>query len=214
MVKRAKVIWQGFLSISLWLASIGLMLASSGIDGAYIAKLMPPHFEWLGLVLNTVSDIASEVMMYWYGRLQMDQSKVKQKKSRWVLIVVGLLTGYAWLFSWRQLLPPLRAIEERAATWLAPIMAAFVPISLAGIGYVQALLAGRIEKERAASEPKANPEPAEPVVEPQEPFQCDQCGRTFGSQAGLNAHARAHKQERSNGHGSEPQPEREKVNGQ
>jgi len=207
MTKRARTVWQGFLHISLWLASIGLMLASSGIDGAYLAKLMPTGWAWLGLVLNTVSDIASEVMMYWYGRLQMDASKIKQKKSRWILLVVALLVGYAWLFSWRQLLPPLVELEERAAIWLAPLMAAFVPISLAGIGYVQALLAGRIEKERAPSELKAETKPEPQPAELANPFQCPHCDRSFATRQALNAHKRVHKQAKSNGHSKQSQQE-------
>jgi len=140
-----KRFWNGFLRISLWLASIGLMIASSGVDGAYLAKLMPLGFGWLGLVLNTVSDVSSEIMMYWYGRLQMDASSAKRKGARWLLAVNGLLVGYAWLFSWRQLLPIVRQIEQGAAEWLAPLMAAFIPVALVGIGFAQALLAGRIE---------------------------------------------------------------------
>jgi len=145
-----KRFWNGFLRISLWLASIGLMIASSGVDGAYLAKLMPLGFGWLGLVLNTVSDVSSEIMMYWYGRLQMDASSAKRKGARWLLAVNGLLVGYAWLFSWRQLLPIVRQIEQGAAEWLAPLMAAFIPVALVGIGFAQALLAGRIETVKEA----------------------------------------------------------------
>jgi len=145
-----KHLWNGFLRISLWLASIGLMIASSGVDGAYLAKLMPLGFGWLGLVLNTVSDVSSEIMMYWYGRLQMDASSAKRKGARWLLAVNGLLVGYAWLFSWRQLLPIVRQIEQGAAEWLAPLMAAFIPVALVGIGFAQALLAGRIETVKEA----------------------------------------------------------------
>ena len=45
-------LWQKFLKVSLWVASIGLMVASSGLDGAYLAKLMPAGWGWLGLWLN------------------------------------------------------------------------------------------------------------------------------------------------------------------
>lgn len=208
MIKRVKSFWAQFLQMSLWGASIGLMLASSGIDGAYLTKLMPAGWAFLGLVLNTVSDIASEVMMYWYGRLQMDRSKPKRRNSRWVLLIVGIQVGYAWLFSWRQLLPPLRELEQQAAGWLSMVMAAFVPISLVGIGYVQALLAGRIEKE---SDEEAKEGQAEPTVELVDPFACPHCSRSFASQSALNAHSRVHKQNRSNGHRKEPEPEREKA---
>ena len=61
---RIERAWAAFLRVSLWLVSIGLMLASSGVDGAYLTKLMPAHWGWMGLVLNTTADIASEVIMY------------------------------------------------------------------------------------------------------------------------------------------------------
>lgn len=212
MTKQAKKLWAELLRVSLWLASIGLMLASSGIDGAYLAKLMPAGFAWLGLVLNTVSDVAAEVMMYWYGRLQQDASTAKRRRAKWILVIVALLTGYAWLFSWRQLLPPLRAIEQDAATWLAPLVAGFVPVSLAGIGYCMALLSGRIEKERDAErtterqQPRTErTEPAAATAELAEPFACPHCERTFSSQAAVNAHQREHKT--GNGH---REPEQEK----
>jgi len=149
--------------------------------------------------------------MYWYGRLQMDASSTKRKKARWILLPVALLVGYAWLFSWRQLLPPLMQLEEQAAVWLAPLMAAFVPVSLAGIGYVQALLAGKIEKERSESEPQTARKPAESAAKLAEPFACPHCDRSFSSQAGLNAHQSAHKRTRSNGHSKESEREREGV---
>ena len=49
--------WSWITRVSLWLVSIGLMLASSGIDGAYLARIMPAGADWLGYVLNTMSDI-------------------------------------------------------------------------------------------------------------------------------------------------------------
>jgi hypothetical protein len=104
---------------------------------------------WLGYVLNTVSDIATEILMYWYGRLTMDHSSTKRKRARWLLVVEIVLTGFAWLFGWRQLLPLVTAHEGAdAARWLAPLMAAFTPVALIGIGYAQSLLAGRIEKDK------------------------------------------------------------------
>ena len=56
--------WTWLLSSSLWIVMIGLMLASSGLDGKYIASWMSPGSEWLGYVLNTVSDVASVFVMY------------------------------------------------------------------------------------------------------------------------------------------------------
>jgi hypothetical protein len=146
------------------------------------------------LLLNTVADVAAEIMMYWYGRLQQDGSKAKRVRSRYVLAFVALLTGYAWLFGWRQLLPAIRELEGAAAVWLAPLVAGFVPVALAGAGYVQALLAGKIEKEPAASKVQAE---AEPTVSLALPFRCETCGAEFATQQGVNGHQRAHKR---NGH--------------
>jgi hypothetical protein len=168
MTQQAKAFWQGFLRISLWVASIGLMISSSGLDGAYLAKLMPPGWGLLGLVLNTVADVTSELGMYWYGRLQMDKSSTKRKKAKWLLAGQVILVGYAWLFSWRQLVPIIAQVDPDAP-WMAFIGAAFIPSALLVVGYVQALLAGRIENEKvdAAMESSAvqvEPEPAPVAV--------------------------------------------------
>lgn len=142
-------LWTVFLTASLWIVSMGLMLASAGIDGAYLEKLMPFGWGILGQVLNTMSDIASEIIMYWFGRLQMDASAAKRKRAKWLLLAEFVLVGFSWLFGWRQLLPILAQLEGKDAVWLAPIMAAFTPAALIAIGYVQALLAGRIEKSES-----------------------------------------------------------------
>ena len=155
-------LWQKFLKVSLWLASIGLMVASSGLDGAYLAKLMPEKWGLLGLVLNTVADITSELGMYWYGRLTMDKSLTKRKGAKWILVGQVILVGYAWLFGWRQLVPIVEKVDPNAP-WMAPVGAAFIPAALVVVGYIQSLLAGRIESEpkTTVSEPKA-----EPVAQP------------------------------------------------
>lgn len=145
-----KLFWNRLLQASLWLASIGLMIASSGLDGAYLAKLMPTGFAWLGLLLNTMTDLTSELGMYWYGRLQMDRSSTKQKRARWLLVGQIVLVGYAWLFSWRQLVPIIAKVDP-GAWWMAPIGAAFIPSALIVVGYTQALLAGRVEDVKATA---------------------------------------------------------------
>lgn len=128
---------------SLWLVSAGLMLASSGLDGAYMARFMAP--TWLGYVLNTISDISSEALMYYFGRLRLYPKNQKRYHLALLLLPVELLTAaYAWLFSWRQLLIVLPAVEGVATKWVAPIVAGFIPLLLAAIGLAQALLAGRI----------------------------------------------------------------------
>jgi len=195
MTKRAQRIWQRFLQASLWIASIGLMVASSGLDGAYLARLMPAGWAWLGLLLNTMADITSELGMYWYGRLQMDRSKRKQANSRWVLVGQVVLVGYAWLFGWRQLVPKVAEIDP-GAPWMAPIGAAFIPAALIVVGYIQSLLAGRIEAERVSAEPAATgadtaqSEPEPPPVERQPAKMADfrrVLGRMNGDRAALDA---------------------------
>jgi len=123
------------------------MGASAGIDGAYMAKLMPPV---LGYTLNAVSDISSEVLIFWYARLRQYPKNTKRYRMAWALLVGEvLLTFFAWLFGWRQLLPIVTMLEgPRAARWLAPVFAAFTPTLLITAGYAQALLAGRIEREK------------------------------------------------------------------
>jgi hypothetical protein len=137
-------IWYWLQRNSLWIMSIGLMAASSGIDGAYMAAWMPVNAAWLGYVLNTTSDVASEVLMYWFGRLQQERKNSKKwRLSRWILVAEILVVAFSWFFGWRQLLMVLPQIEGDATAWVAPISAAFVPLLLAATGYAQALLAGK-----------------------------------------------------------------------
>jgi len=163
MTKRFKGAWQWVLGASLWIVSAGLMLASSGLDGAYLSKLMPAGWGFLGLVLNTMTDIASEVGMYWYGRIQQDRSKAKRKRARWVLVGQVLLVGYAWLFSWRQLVPIMRQVDPEAANAMSMLAAGFIPLALVVVGYVQSLLAGRIDEEKD-DKPAETQQPV--VIEP------------------------------------------------
>ena len=200
-IKRAlKWLW----GASLWFVGFGLMLASSGIDGAYMAKLMP--WPWLGYVLNTVSDIGSEVLMYWFGRLrQYPKTTKRYKMASGLLIAEIILTSFAWLFGWRQLLPILTRIEgAQAAAWLAPVFAAFTPVSLVAVGYAQALLAGRIESE--ADQSKTVQEQKQAAVQElvtseksngHKKYACPYCGATanssgepFGTKQAVSAHLR------------------------
>jgi len=132
---------------SLWLVSAGLMFASSGLDGAYLTRLMPAHMFVLGYVLNTMADLASEIMMYWFGRLRLLRKDDKRARWSWAILAAeALLVAYAWFFSWRQLLLVLPAVESASdVRWVAPIAAGFIPLALVAVGYTQALLAGRIE---------------------------------------------------------------------
>jgi hypothetical protein len=181
---------------SLWCIGILLMLASSGLDGAYMARWQPEQMAWLGYVLNTVADCGGMLLSYWYGRLQMDRSVVKRRRSRVLLIGEGIAIAYSWFFSWRQLLIVLPAIEGGATAWVAPVTAGFVPLLLAAIGYTQALLAGRIESATAVSTATLVPEPvaldlsiAEHSDNGKAHF-CPYCDAEFGSTQAVSAHLR------------------------
>lgn len=183
---------------SLWLVSAGLMLASSGLDGIYMAKWMPDGVYWLGLVLNTMSDIGNMVLMYWYGRLRLSPRGSKRYRLAGALLPAELVAVlYSWFFSWRQLRAVLPAVEPEHWRWVAPLAAGFIPLLLAFVGYAQALLAGKLDGEPAQSKPQ----PAKPR------YICNDCGYVASTQQALNAHQRAHKPADN---GSKPAiPERE-----
>ena len=127
---------------SLWIMSAGLMLASSGWDGAFLAKLMP--FAWMGYLLNTVADFAGLVIIYWYGRLrQCPKSSKKHKLAIGLLPAELLALCYSWCFSWLQLRVVMIPVEGKDTVWIAPIVAAYIPMQLFFIGVAQALLEGR-----------------------------------------------------------------------
>lgn len=128
---------------SLWLIGLGLMLASSGIDGAYLTRIMPSGFFWLGLILNTTADLGGMVLTYYYGLLKRVSPK-GSRKYKMANILLGaevFAVFYSWFFSWRQLLIVMQPVESADYAWIAPIAAAFVPGLLAFIGYTESLLA-------------------------------------------------------------------------
>jgi len=190
-------LWDKVRSSSLWLVGFGLMLASSGLDGVYMSKWMPGAMGWLGFVLNTMSDIASLVIMYWFGRLQ-QSGKVKRRAS-WVLVPSEVVAvAYSWYFSWRQLRAVLPAVEAEDWEQVSKIAAGFIPLLLAFIGYAQSLLAGKLDGKPA----KAEETRQERQEKPAQQFDCPLCVCSFGSQQALNAHMRRHKREQaSNGNG-------------
>ena len=196
-----KKYWNWILPNSLWLISIGLMISSSGLDGAYLVRLMPSSFSWLGYVLNTMADVGGETLMFWFGRLRQYPKNTKRYKMAIVLLPAELLiVAYSWFFSWRQLLLIMPAVEPQAAHWVAPIAAGFIPLLLSAIGYAQALLAGRIEREHGDST-AAQEQPQVEQVEAQSEsksakgnghsaHQCPWCERGFASQQAVSAHLR------------------------
>lgn len=125
---------------ALWLVGLGLMLASSGIDGAYMARLM--SWPALGYVLNTTADVAGMTLTYYYGRLLRDNARTsnKHKQARYLIISEVVAVGYSWFFSWRQLRLVIRAIEPVGYEWIAAVSAAFIPLLLAFIGWAQSLI--------------------------------------------------------------------------
>jgi hypothetical protein len=150
------------------LVALGLMLASSGLDGVYMSKWMSGA-DWLGFVLNTMSDVANLVLMYWFGRFRQSAKGSKRYKLAAALLPSEVIAAlYSWLSSWRQLRAVLPAVEPEHWRWVAPLLLAFV-------GYAQSLLAGKLDFERGGS-------PGRPD------YGCKECDRLFGSQQALNAH--------------------------
>lgn len=185
---------------SLWIVMLGLMLASSGLDGVYMAKWMPPAWAWSGFVLNTMADIANPVIIYWFGRIR-QTARAGSKRAKLALLLLpaeAVAVGYSWLFSWRQLRIVLPAVEPDHWYWVAPLAAGFIPLLLTFVGLAQSLLAGKLDDERAPSKAQARAEPTIAEPEPVEPFVCGVCGQAFATQQAVNAHQRVHS--RSNGH--------------
>ena len=178
-------IWEWVKRNSLWLVGLGLMLASSGLDGVYMAKWMSGA-AWLGFVLNTVSDVANLTLMYWYGRFRQSPKGSKRYRLAAAMLPSEIIAAlYSWLFSWRQLRAVLPAVEPEHWRWVAPVAAGFIPLLLAFVGYAQSLLAGKLDDEpsRASEKPAEQQRPS---------YACQLCSRSFGSQQALNGHMRAH----------------------
>lgn len=179
------------LTLLLIAASAALMLASSGIDGAYMFRWMPPGWGWLGYALNTTADLTGETLMYVFGRLQQERRGSKRQRASWAILGAEAVTVlFSWFFSWRQLRAVLPAVEPQSWRWVSAVSAAFVPLLLAFCGYAQAVLAGRFgesDRESHASEPvQLDATHASDGAR----FVCATCGRTFGSRNALSAHMR------------------------
>lgn len=148
-----------------WLVGIGLMLASSGLDGAYLAAVMGP----LGFVLNTTVDIASEVIMNEFAMIRRSSARASRRYrlAGWLLACEAVLVGYSWFLTWRRLLIVLPPIEGAATWWVALVLAGFVPIGLIATGYAQALV---VSRESAGEQPVAEKvAQSVPLAQPEQP---------------------------------------------
>jgi hypothetical protein len=154
-----------FLKYSLWIVGFGLMLASSGIDGAYMSRMMPAGWGWLGLVLNTTADVAGMVLTYYYGVIRRENAKnsKKWKLARWLLLAETFSVFYSWFFGWRQLLIVMIPIEGDATVWIAPVAAFFIPGVLGFIGFTESLLADKPQEDTKKAQP------AQPTVKSAQP---------------------------------------------
>jgi predicted XRE-type DNA-binding protein len=146
---------------SLVIVGLGLMLASSGLDGAYMSKWMSKDLWFLGYVLNTVSDITGFVLTYWYGIFQQSKDETKRQMSKMLLVgeVVGIV--YSWAFSWRQLrfvMPMIETNPISGSQWEVEIVsfvaAGFIPLTLALVGYAQSMQVTSEDLELDAPKPK------------------------------------------------------------
>lgn len=197
------------------LIGAGLMLASSGLDGVYMSLWMPANFPVLGFILNIVADVCDLYLSSQVGSLLRKKDAVKRYGA--FLIFAGQLIaiGYSWLFSWRQLLRVLPAIEPDAYKWLAPLTAGFIPLLLAALGINDGLSSFSSKIFFAGSQDEQGQKQLQPATSQQpslailaEPFQCQHCEESFGSQSALNAHQRRHKRKLKRGNGHE---QREKL---
>ena len=143
--QRLKKLWFGILNNSLWICAIGISVFSAGIDGEWMASFQP--WRWMGYAQNFTGDIAGEVLMYHFAKLQKENRVgTKKWKASWVILVGSLaMLGYSWLFSWRQL---MIALTDQPP-WVPIICATFAPVLLGLVGYTQAIVESKLEKVEA-----------------------------------------------------------------
>lgn len=181
---------------SLWVAALGLMLASSGLDGAWLAKMMIPGQGWMGYVLNTTSDVAGCVIIYWFGVFRQSPKNTKRYKLALVLLPAEIVAvAYSWYFAYLQLMLVLPTVMQGDVRWVAVVSAGFIPLMLAFIGWAQALLAGKWDDAKAPTEdapvkmylPQKATEPATEKC-----YVCKGCGEEFPTPHKYAAHKRWH----------------------
>lgn len=172
-----KKFWNWVKRYSSELIGAGLMLASSGLDGVYMALWMPARVPWLGFVLNTMADITDLYLGHRVGRLI--RSKDATKRLGAIALFAGELVAvaYSWFFSWRQLLRILPAIEPEHYSWVAPLAAGFIPLLLAFLGIESGLTSLNSKTFIAEERSSIAPQPA--IIEPPA-LACSVCGATHG----------------------------------
>jgi hypothetical protein len=157
----------------------------------------------MGYILNTTSDVAGLVIMYWFGVFRQSPKNSKRYRLALALLPAEIVAvGYSWYFGYLQLLLVLPAVIQGDVQGVARVSAGFIPLLLAFIGFAQSLLAGKWESEprtgsgssSAAEEPALKPaRMAEPEPEPvtlATAVACERCGKEFGTKQALNAHRR------------------------
>jgi len=193
---------------SLVLAGMGLCLFSSGIDGAFMAKLMPVGWGFLGLGLNAVADVVSFLLTHWFGVFQQDGKRTKRRRLSWFLLPAeGVACFYSWYISYWQLmlvLPGVLPMLDAGGTHkVALVIGGFVPLHLAFLGWAHAIQVGKLEvahvesTARTAITQVAEPmQIAEIVAAPSEHsgngnrYTCSYCSKEFGSKQAVGAHLR------------------------
>ena len=188
----------------LTLLGAGLCLASSGWDGHYLSRYMPASMPWLGYVLNTTMDVATQALTYAWGKLRQGDKRSKPYRLAALLIPVEIASVLAsWFLTWRQLLIVMPDVEGGNTWWVALIVASFTPLLLAGIGLALSLLTGKWEVAQTKSTAKSATtqivEPmlmTEPIVALSEhggngsKHVCPYCSKEFGSKQAVGAHLR------------------------
>lgn len=172
------------------LISALLVLASSGLDGVYMSLWMPGA-PILGFILNLAADIANMYLSHRVGKLLRSKNAVKQRGA--IVLFTGELVAiaYSWLFTWRQLLRVLPAIEPTDYKWLAPLIAGSIPALLAYLSLEAGI--NSVSSKVFVAEQSAVAVEQESILAEQ--YTCLHCPASFATQRALNAHQRVHKRD-------------------
>jgi len=111
----------------------GLVIASSGLDGVYMS-LWTPTFPILGFILNFAADVTNMYLGNQVGKLLRSKSSTKHAGAVFLFTGEIVAIAYSWLFSWRQLLIVLPAVEPADYRWLSLVIGGFIPSLLAYLG--------------------------------------------------------------------------------